>query len=295
MTEKPSSKSMEFMELVAEQYREALRQMDLLTRREELALRIMDDLNKTEKEIPDNVKQNAHYEMRFRFDMAKHITMDTLFAPLSSAMDKRDEKTGARLVCPDCNGEGIVTICPTCKSSGRLNNNEKCPDCNGFGGRRCTSCGGVGRILDHQFSLNYKLLFAVNNMSWGLHQLLAPQSPGVPGVDLSEGLPEMLIRQMEPAFKEMLNNGVTTDTEAKQALFDMVQASGMSNMTGMPIDKLTMMFFDEYVKYCETNDVKIVTSEDKPVSEDGDGKDSEPGPETSSGDDNDDGEEETSD
>lgn len=221
-----------FKERYTPVYEEALKRMDKLDKKFALALQVMDAVDAKVNDIPQQTKELVRYEMATRFGVEKHKVLDILYAPLSSVLDARSVIDGTTIKCPDCNGLGIVENCVQCGGTGRIND-DICQTCKGRRGKRCDGCGGIGKIINHALSLEYKLLYTVGDLTRGIHMMLhgAPSGDSIPS--------EIL----EPAFEQMRLAGVKGE-EAEEAIRAMIKTMGLG-------EENAEAFIHGYDEYCD--------------------------------------------
>jgi len=180
MTEEKNTRSELFKENYGRAYGEALKQVDLLNKRFIMAMQVMDTVDAKMGDIDQQTKEIVRYEMAVRFGLEKHKVLDIEFSQISSVLDKKGSN-GKAIPCPDC-------------SDGKV------------GEHRCKSCGGVGKMVSHDLSLSYKLLYGIGDLT----RIMQMQG----GVGGDVGGPGDV---MEMAYEQMMNSGLEGE-DAKEAL-----------------------------------------------------------------------------
>ena len=136
-------------------YKDLVKQTNIINKKMMLANQAMNDSDKDpELKVDQQIKDNVRYEMMVRFSMEKHMVSDMMFALSSPLLDKKGDN-GEPLKCPKCRGEGEIS------------------------GERCRTCGGTGKVIDHQMSLNYKMLSAIGDLNRNIYDMTHAAPMGV--------------------------------------------------------------------------------------------------------------------
>ncbi len=181
------TRSEEFKERYGDAYGESLKQIDLLNKRFAMALNVMDEVD-AKMAVDQQTKEAVRYEMAVRFGLEKHKAMDIGFSQISSVLDRRG-KDGRTIQCPDC-------------KDGKVDE------------RRCKSCGGIGKMINHNLSLDYKMLYGIGDLT----RLVQAQSAG------AGGNMEDVVKM---SYEQMMKSGLEGD-EAKEALGMVAQQLGLT-------------------------------------------------------------------
>ena len=195
-------------------YREALKQVDILNKKFNLAMAAMSEVDSDSTEIDDAVKEMVRYEMAVRFGMEKHRAVDICFANVSSVLDMHD-RNGKRVVCP-----GVI--------------NDVCKAGKNKADKTCRRCGGLGYLVDHSVSMYHKLLYSLMDVT----RLLA--QGGMPGAG---GQGQSNMQMLEAAYEQMWSAGLR-DEDARHGLLLMAENMGLEKADAEA-------FIEGYNEYCK--------------------------------------------
>jgi hypothetical protein len=232
------SRSKVFAERFEVIYEEGLEQIDRLKRKGEIVVAVMDAVDKRSK-VPQHIKNLVRYEMAVRSDMEIHKACDIIFGKESAILDKRSAD-GSRVKCRICAGNGRVK-CKSCGGTGETERNgkvEMCPVCHGAKTRTCVECHGIGRMLDHEFSLMFKHLYATGNISRTIEAVMGG------GQGVMAGMPADVLENL---FLQLYSNGVRDDDAKKSLKESLVMIPGF---TEADLDEFVKMYGD----YCKAKD-----------------------------------------
>lgn len=205
MVDEKSSRSEAWKDKFKEIFVEACQQTDKLNKKMLLARQAIDDASKNElKGLDPQVLEMENYEMMVRFSLERHKVNDLLFARISSTLDLR--RDGKPVMCPDCRGED----------------------------KKCKACGGIGRVVDHDLSLNFKILSALGDLSRLLWDLKKSN-----GGQAQKDDPEEMLKM---AFEQLYVAGLR-GKEAEAQLKTMAKGLGFSEDDGK-------QFYDMYEQFC---------------------------------------------